>query len=247
MKNIIFTTLEKKPFVLGNFVDVVQFLYKKNNSLATQIILPCSFHDLALVANGYNYDGIDYCTSDSMWLTYFFCLKYGKKIERVYGPSLMRAILNKKQHAVFKNRHFFLAANTETNKKISQLLIQKYPNLDAHYDFLSKKLSKQAEKTQLKLILQQKPNFIWLGIGSPKQIEIANWLKSHSKGIKIFCVGAAFDFISGNKRQAPLFIQQIGLEWLFRLCNEPSRLWRRYLIIIPSYLLRLLRKSVFKK
>jgi UDP-N-acetyl-D-mannosaminuronic acid transferase (WecB/TagA/CpsF family) len=54
------------------------------------------------------------------------------------------------------------------------------------------------------------------------------------------CVGAAFDFIAGLKRQAPAWMQRWGLEWLFRLSTEPRRLWRRYLFLNPAFLILLL-------
>ncbi len=70
---------------------------------------------------------------------------------------------------------------------------------------------------------------LWLGISAPKQ-EI--WAVAHAEelGMPIACVGAAFDFIAGNKPRAPKVVRMIRLEWLFRLVTEPQRLWRRYLV-----------------
>lgn len=247
MKNLFFTTFENQKFIIGSFSQVVKFLLNKNNLPISQIILPCSLHDLSLAEMGRNYNRVDYCTSDSMWLTYFFRLKLGKKIDRVYGPDLMLTILNKEQNADSVNKHFFLAADSKINKRMLSFLTKRYGKLNINCNFLNKKLSEQTEKKYLESILQQKPDFIWIGIGSPKQVEIASWLKNHSKKIKIFCVGAAFNFISGDKPQAPFLIQRVGLEWLFRLCNEPTRLWRRYLVVIPKYILKRLRYGFFKK
>lgn len=69
---------------------------------------------------------------------------------------------------------------------------------------------------------------LFVGLGCPKQ-EI--WMAAHKKSIKAVMVGvgAAFDFISGSKKRAPLWMQKAGLEWLYRLMHEPRRLWRRYL------------------
>lgn len=247
MKNLFFITLESRKFIIGSFSKVIEFLLNKNTSSVSQVILPSSLHDLALSESVYSYDAVDYCTSDSMWLTYFFRLKLGKKIDRVYGPDLMLTILNKEQNADSINKHFFLAADSKINKKMLSFLTKRYGKLNINCNFLNKKLSEQAEKKYLESILYQEPDFIWIGIGSPKQLEIANWLKNHSKKIKIFCVGAAFNFISGDKPQAPFLIQRVGLEWLFRLCNEPIRLWRRYLVVIPKYIFkRLLYYGLFK-
>jgi N-acetylglucosaminyldiphosphoundecaprenol N-acetyl-beta-D-mannosaminyltransferase len=65
-------------------------------------------------------------------------------------------------------------------------------------------------------------------MGTPKQDYLAEEL-SRLTGITTVCVGAAFDFISGTKKEAPLFVQKIGMEWLFRLLTEPKRLWKRYI------------------
>ena len=64
----------------------------------------------------------------------------------------------------------------------------------------------------------------------------------HLQGMTLVGVGAAFDFLSGTKAQAPAWIQRSGLEWLFRLFHEPRRLWRRYLFNNPAYLVLLARQ-----
>lgn len=238
MKKKLIITFEKKKFIIGIFGEIVDFLLNTNFKKTSQIFLPCSLHDLALMENNHYYENIDYCTSDSMWLTYFFNFRINKKIDRVYGPNLMLAILDKEKSLNSTKKHFFLASDLETGKKIKNFLTKKYQNLNMICNFLNKDFSKEEEEMFYKKILKIKPEFIWIGIGSPKQLEIASYFKNNSTNVRIFCVGAAFNFFSGNQKQAPFFIQQIGFEWLFRLCHEPNRLWRRYLLIIPKYLLR---------
>ncbi|MBU0578652.1 WecB/TagA/CpsF family glycosyltransferase [Patescibacteria group bacterium] len=240
--------LEKKPFIIGKFDQVIYFLHKQiTKHSPTQIILPCSLNDLSIDQVSDVYKGVDYFTSDSMFLTYFFRLKYHMRIERVYGPDLLKTFLALEQKNSSSKKHYFLAADKQVANKLSRLLTQKYPKLKTKVEFLPRDISAQAEQQQLKNILQTKPAIIWLGVGSPKQIELSNWLKQHSHGIKIFCVGAAFDFITGQKKQAPLWMQQSGLEWLFRLITEPKRLWKRYLVTIPKFLVLIIIKKIFKK
>jgi len=228
-------------FMIGQFEKVVNFLAKRINKKAnSQMVLPCSLYDLAVKNEQKHlafYQNIDYCTSDSMLITNYFRHKYQKKIDRVYGPDLMLAIFDYQQKNKTNLKHYLLCPNNITKKKISALFNKKYPNQKIFYDYLPKKISQQQELLHYQKILDHKPDFIWIGIGSPKQLAIADWLKNHSQGVKIFCVGAAFDFISGQKKQAPLWMQKNSLEWLFRLLNEPKRLWKRYLVIIPKYLL----------
>lgn len=231
--------LEKKLFILGKKSELVDFFCKpieKNKS--SQIILPCSLNDLALLQNNDFYDSVDFCTSDSMWLTRFFNLRYLKSFDRVYGPDLMLSVLSIFNKTKSKQSHCFVCADQETFEKMQRVVAHKYPKLHAKYFCLPK--IAVLEKKCLRAVIQAKSKFIWLGIGSPKQLELAAWLKENSTETKIFCVGAAFSFMTGKVKQAPILMQRIGLEWLWRLLVEPRRLWRRYLIIIPKYLVKML-------
>lgn len=89
------------------------------------------------------------------------------------------------------------------------------------------------------------PAVIWVGLGAPKQ-EL--WMEEAAQlapQTLFFGVGAAFDFLAGNKKRAPLWMQRAGLEWLFRLGSEPKRLWRRYLVTNSLFLLYALRDRLF--
>lgn len=83
-------------------------------------------------------------------------------------------------------------------------------------------------------------DIVWVGLGTPKQ---ERWMAENIGAVNapvLIGVGAAFDFHAGAKRQAPRWMQQAGLEWLFRLATEPRRLWKRYLINNPSFILLVL-------
>lgn len=242
-----FVYLERKRFLLASFAKAVDLLFKKlEPSQKSLIVLPCSLHDLALQSNSAEkfYQEVDCCTCDSMFLTYFFRFKYKMKIDRVYGPDLMTSILSRAQNSAIKGKHFFLSPSLEASEKITKILTKSYSKVDAKFGFLPKKISREKEENVLEQIVSSQPNFVWLGIGSPKQIQLASYLKKHAKGIKIFCVGAAFDFLTGQKKQAPILMQRYSLEWLFRLLSEPARLWRRYLITIPLYLGSILWRKI---
>ena len=74
------------------------------------------------------------------------------------------------------------------------------------------------------------PDVLWVGLGAPKQ---ERWMHEHKNRLDVpvlVGVGAAFDMLSGRRKQAPRWMRDHGLEWLFRLLQEPRRLWRRYLI-----------------
>ena len=90
------------------------------------------------------------------------------------------------------------------------------------------------------------PDILWVGLGSPKQ---DYWMSIHRERLDVpvmVGVGAAFDFIAGTKLQAPPWVRRIGLEWLFRFCCEPQRLWKRYLIGNTKFIYYLIRDLVTK-
>ena len=241
--------LDNQIFVIGQFEEVVDFLIyqSKFKNGKSQVILPTSLHDLALQADQDNrnfYQKVDYCTSDSMFITSFFRYKYkNKKIDRVYGPDLMLNVLHKTTRQF---RHCLIAPNQIVANKMLQILNSHYFQLKQQILLFPDLNSKKQLSVLLQDISKFDPAFIWLGVGSPQQVKLAVWLKDKLVDKKIFCVGAAFDFFSDQKKQAPPWIRKSGLEWFFRLVTEPRRLWKRYLIKIPKYLFSLLFRKFFK-
>src|SRR5260370_11260918 len=100
-------------------------------------------------------------------------------------------------------------------------------------------LDPEEEKEIATLISRAAPAVLWVGLGTPKQ---ERWMHEHRDRLHVpvlVSVGAAFDILSGRRHQAPRWMREHGLEWLFRLLQEPRRLWRRYLIYgaqFPVYL-----------
>jgi N-acetylglucosaminyldiphosphoundecaprenol N-acetyl-beta-D-mannosaminyltransferase len=101
-------------------------------------------------------------------------------------------------------------------------------DLSFHQPEFSRDISVLAASS-LVAIERSRPRTIWLGVGTPKQDYLASRLRSEVDA-NLFCVGAAIAFLVGDVLESPKWIQLSGLEWLYRLGNEPRRLWRRYLI-----------------
>lgn len=100
----------------------------------------------------------------------------------------------------------------------------------------------QEAPAYLDLLRQRRPNLILLGMGMPRQEQMAQWLKAHlTHGCLIVCVGALIDFMAGRTRRAPQAWQRAGLEWLWRWGQEPGRLFGRYVIGNPVFIWRSLR------
>src|SRR5207249_3753796 len=97
-------------------------------------------------------------------------------------------------------------------------------------------LNEEEQKELTERVRAAKPDIFWVGLSTPKQEKFMAEYLPRLQTTLMFGVGAAFDFHSGRVRQAPRWIQRSGFEWLFRLCQEPRRLWRRYLINNPRFL-----------
>ncbi len=127
-------------------------------------------------------------------------------------------------------------------------LVAQYPDIKIAYAFSPpfRALTDEENIAVINGINKAKVDLLFVGVGCPKQ-EI--WMAEHRDHLTcvMLGVGAAFDFIAGNKKHAPRWIQHIGLEWLFRLCSEPGRLWKRYLKQNPRFIWYFLQQWLLGK
>lgn len=151
-----------------------------------------------------------------------------KKIDRVTGPDFMDNIL--KISPSKKYKHFFYGSTNETIEKLKINLEKKYPNTEivGIYSPPFRELSEDEDKKIVEMINKANPDFVWVGLGAPKQ-EL--WMYNHKKRINSLMVGvgAAFDYFAGNIKRAPKWMQKMSLEWLYRLIQDPKRLFKRYM------------------
>jgi N-acetylglucosaminyldiphosphoundecaprenol N-acetyl-beta-D-mannosaminyltransferase len=175
-------------------------------------------------------------TPDGMPLVWLARLFGNKRIRRVYGPDLMRKMTKISELRGY--RQFYYGGAEGVADRLKEVLLASYPNLEVSGTHCPpfRELSRQEEQAIVDSINAARPDVVWVGLSTPKQeLWMADRLGILEAPVLIG-VGAAFDFLAGTKRQAPLWMQQSGLEWFFRLCTEPRRLWRRYLRIVPSFL-----------
>ncbi len=167
----------------------------------------------------------------------------GLRSERCGGPDIMRMIM---QTGLKKNsRHFFYGSTPEVLDALRSKLNEEYPgiNIVGMYSPPFRELSPEEEKETEKMINDAAPDFVWVGLGAPKQ-EI--WMKNHRtvlKHTRLMGVGAAFNFLSGTVSRAPVWMQKCGLEWLYRLIREGGHLRKRYVQGAPQFLRILMRGS----
>jgi N-acetylglucosaminyldiphosphoundecaprenol N-acetyl-beta-D-mannosaminyltransferase len=174
-------------------------------------------------------------TPDGMPLVWFSHLSGKYRTERVCGCDLMQKMTAVSQLRGY--RQFYYGGAEGVADKLKQVLIASHPGLEVVGTLCPpfRDLTPEEDQAVVDAINEAHPHILWLGLSTPKQ-EL--WMASHLGRIEVpvmIGVGAAFDFLAGIKRRAPLWMQRNGLEWLFRLGSEPRRLWRRYAYIVPGF------------
>lgn len=162
------------------------------------------------------------------------------KLHHVRGPQLFLDVFDVgRQYGI---RHFLLGSSPEVLAQLQENLLEQYPGCDivGSESPPYRPLSPSELEMQDRRISATAPDIVWVGLGTPKQDWEAQRLAA-SVGVTTVAVGAAFDFAAGAVREAPKWVRNIGFEWLFRLCSQPRRLWRRYLIGNIRFLIVALR------
>lgn len=182
---------------------------------------------------------------DGKPLSVLATLRGMKDVKQVAGPDFMPYFLDSAQGV----RHFFYGSTPDTLGNLVENVKRRFPRIDiaGSYSPPFGDISPQQMTEIIALIKRCNPDIIWVGLGAPKQ---ECWMGDHWKFLRpaiLLGVGAAFDFHAGGVRRAPGWIREMGLEWGYRLFQEPSRLWKRYLVTNFLFLWYLLSGRMIKK
>ncbi len=146
-----------------------------------------------------------------------------------------------------KLRVMFMGSSEKVLAKIREKAAVDYPNLDVvtYSPPYKPEFSDEDNKAIIKAINDADPDLLWIGMTAPKQ---EKWTYSHWNELNIHChvgtIGAVFDFYAGTAKRAPKWWQDHSLEWFYRLCIEPKRMWRRYLLGNPLFLYNVLKEKL---
>lgn len=179
-------------------------------------------------------------TTDGMPLVWLGRRALGPEVERVYGPDLMLEIFRATQAT--GHRHFLYGGAPGVAAELKTKLEARFPGVviaGTHCPPF-RALNAAEEAALIAQVRAARPDIIWVGLSTPKQERfMAEYLPKLDTTL-MFGVGAAFDFHAGRVPQAPRWMQRAGLEWFYRMCREPRRLARRYLVNNPLFVARLL-------
>lgn len=172
---------------------------------------------------------------DGMPLVWLSRLKGFHHVARVYGPDLMLALCERSIDRGY--RHFLYGGASEVPEQLAARLQSQLPGLKivGAYSPPFRALEPDEDEQVVETINSARPDIVWVGISTPKQ-EV--WMAQHVGRLRaaiLIGVGAAFDFHAGLKRQAPRWMMRAGLEWMFRMIQEPKRLGPRYLFNNPLF------------
>jgi len=181
-------------------------------------------------------------TPDGMPMVWAAHAAGAKNTQRVYGPDLMLAVCERAAERGWTC--FLYGATDEVLEQLRSNLSDRYPGLRivGTHSPPFRELTDEEDEAIVRQINESGAQIVWVGLSTPKQ---ERWMASHVGRLNasaLFGVGAAFDMHAGNLRQAPRWMQRSGLEWLFRLASEPRRLWRRYAVNNPRFVLAIIRR-----
>ncbi len=183
-------------------------------------------------------------TPDGMPLVWISKWRSKLPVKRVCGADLVDALCNDGQSSGL--RHYFYGGKPGIAESMIRNLKAKYPDLvvAGFYTPPFRSLTEKEDAAIVDAINKSGAQVVWIGLSTPNQ---EFWTRDHVgqiNGATLIGVGAAFDFHSGAVTRAPKWMQKSGFEWLHRLLSEPRRLWRRYLVIAPSFVVRIVREEI---
>jgi len=158
-----------------------------------------------------------------------------KEMEKTTGYHYMQNILTDER---LKNKKHFFLGSTKENLEIMQFkLKEQYPNINIVGCEPSKfrEITEEEFNDLVNLINKSKADFLWIGTGAPRQEKLMNKLKNKVNCLMIG-IGGAFNIISGKVNDAPMWMQNIGMEWFYRFLKEPKRLFKRYFITNTKFI-----------
>lgn len=199
----------------------------------------CNSYTLALALRDHDYrDALN--QGDLNLADGFYVAKVGRwrghrdMTARAYGPEIMFATIDRGRERGL--RHYLYGASPKTVARLAEVLRERYPGVQivGTESPPFRPLNSDEERDLAARVEQARPDIMWVGIGTPRQ---DYFVAQYTPTLRctIVPVGAAFDFNAGTKKSAPALVKRAGFEWLYRFFQEPRRLWRRYLIGIPTF------------
>lgn len=224
--------------ILGNQISVISMsaiieeLRQHITVFGGQYICVCNVHTTVMAYESKEYQKIQNSAvlnlPDGKPLSIVAHMHGYKSMGRVAGPDLMHEVFSISGEQGWK--HYFYGSTVETLSLLSNKLKQTYPGIQIVGTDAPpfRPLTIEEDKDVIQAIDHSEADFIWIGLGAPKQEQFMYEHQGKFQGVMIG-VGAGFNFHAGTVKRAPLWMQRVGMEWFYRMLQEPRKLWKRYL------------------
>lgn len=159
-----------------------------------------------------------------------------REMERVYGPDLLLAIAKRSELTGWS--HFLCGGANGVAETLRTVLTRRFPsiNIAGTYTPPFRRLTDEEESILIRTVDRLRPDIVWVGLSTPKQERFMAEYLPRLNTMLMIGVGAAFDLHTGKIKDSPQWLKRAGLQWLHRLIQEPSRLWKRYLVNNPQFI-----------
>lgn len=220
------------PVTTASPADVIAWIVersKRDPRLATDVHLLAG-HSLYFLEHDRRFENVlqtaTLTVADGRWLE-FLTKRSPLPLQRIRGQDLMLHLCG--EGLAWNLSHFFIGADSESLDALTSVLRIRFPgiNISGTLSFPWGELEPKQTESLFDRIERARPDIVWMGISSPRQ-NIEGQRIARRLSVTTIAVGAAFSFVSGQKRSAPRWMQRFGMEWLFRFAAEPRRLARRY-------------------
>ncbi len=217
---------------ITNMREVINFITDNIGDLSGKYICVSNVHTTVMSYDSPEYKNIQNTAAirlpDGRPLSLVQKRRGHKEAKRVTGPDLMQTLFE--EASSNKLRHYFYGSTEETLAILEKKLKEDFPNIEivGMYSPPFRSLTEEEDQEIIKNINASKPDIVWVGLGAPKQ---EKWMYEHMDKVTglMVGVGAGFDFLAGNIKRAPKWMQKCSLEWLYRLLQDPKRLFTRYM------------------
>ena len=246
MEDLQHCVILKTNINVTTMADTVSYISSHIDDLRGDYICVSNVHTTVMAYENTRYREIQNSAAmalpDGGPLSWYSRIKGFSHAQRVAGPDLMIEMLKRSPESGY--RHFFYGSTDETLDKMRQVIERDYPGtvIAGMYSPPFRDTTEAEDDDIVTMLNEAKPDFIWVGLGAPKQ---EMWMYSHAlrTNALMLGVGAGFDYLAGELKRAPMWMQRFSLEWLFRLLQEPKRLWKRYLSSNVKFFYYLLREK----
>ena len=227
-----YCTILKTNINVTNMEDTISYITEHLEELKGNYICVSNVHTTVMAFRDEKYRRVQNSAAmalpDGQPLSIVSRRRGYRQAQRVPGPDLMPAILDLSQEKGYT--HYFYGSTEQTLAKLEKVLLARYPKLRiaGMYAPPFRKLTQAEDEEAVRRINDSGADFIWVALGAPKQ---EKWMYGHRHKVNgvMIGVGAAFDFLAGTTKRAPMWMQQLCMEWVFRIMQDPGRMLPRYL------------------